>query len=963
MGSSLIFASHPVHVESVVAVVNIAEPLCCIFFCLAYMLYWLTYDIACGYHSSQGFAFTNLKKSWTLNSIWVGVLLLSMVYVVVAILFKETGITILGMVVGTSVLALLSHWIRKTFRLQKYYPTHAPYSGNHTSGSRERSGGKAVICTSTNVNCNCLEGTKSWYINHVAWIGLAVVVLVGYFVFRAYLVSEIPSVDIDSLSTTCRQGALTTFMDMTRDTLSMLYGIVIRPFFPSILGETGRSTASFYLDESQLIRKAENPFAFLDREEKVLSLLYLHFRYFFLLLWPIELSAEYAFDCIPKVSDWHDNGNYRVYNACAMYAFLFAVGVWGFYRMVYRPPSRVRSEAVLISLMFLVVPFIPASGVFLRLGTLLAERLLYIPSIGFCYLLCVMLLEISHPVCAVVQTLWHKIFRKGSSLRSQHFRRRYMFVYWGVLLPILYFYSARTIYRNRDWADDATLFTAALNVCPRSAKLRLQLAKMYINEGDYKTAEQHITIAKDIDPDFCDVGYQEALLNIVYYHDTDAAVEKLSESLHCAFTLTEAWKLLSNIWESQIKQSPGDFRVLEGIGNVCHKAGLYVMAVRQYQQATSAAFDQSKYLSALKLSVKAEKSLRNLFLEQYSDSLHGSELNSTLSLGMPDASVIATAGRKHELSWDTYRELECNTYSLGGVVRNVMYEKYVKASNPNDKKSKKTGSSKPLSSSILAEVNRAKQLMRMGIRPVCVFPIHNSGSEDYTLQNSVAGYPRVLIGTLSTRLASEYQAVLAEQRASISSLSDSLLREGADKMRELAEFTLDAARAYAQMYRVFSDVIGAELAESISGLGSQQIKELNLIHDQLGEALTSSLKFWVDAGEAYFKQQEYVHAQECFYQAITFDHLVEDDLEVDMGQSHLKSSCAVRYWYAHALAGEEGFALDSGRIRKAINLLEDTLSCAESGRDRTVTAEMKKLSTTQLTELKAHLEYLELASL
>ena len=79
------------------------------------------------------------------------------------------------------------------------------------------------------------------------------------------------------------------------------------------------------------------------------------------------------------------------------------------------------------------------------------------------------------------------------------------------------------------------------------------------------------------------------------------------------------------------------------------------MAVRQYQQATSAAFDQSKYLSALKLSVKAEKSLRNLFLEQYSDSLHGSELNSTLSLGMPDASVIATAGRKHELSWDTYR--------------------------------------------------------------------------------------------------------------------------------------------------------------------------------------------------------------------------------------------------------------------------------------------------------------------
>lgn len=40
-----------------------------------------------------------------------------------------------------------------------------------------------------------------------------------------------------------------------------------------------------------------------------------------------------------------------------------------------------------------------------------------------------------------------------------------------------------------------------------------------------------------------------------------------------------------------------------------------MMALRQYQQATSLAFDQKKYTSALKNSVKAEKALKKLFKE------------------------------------------------------------------------------------------------------------------------------------------------------------------------------------------------------------------------------------------------------------------------------------------------------------------------------------------------------------
>lgn len=39
-----------------------------------------------------------------------------------------------------------------------------------------------------------------------------------------------------------------------------------------------------------------------------------------------------------------------------------------------------------ISLALMIIPFIPASGLFVKLGFVIAERVLYIPSIGFCIL-------------------------------------------------------------------------------------------------------------------------------------------------------------------------------------------------------------------------------------------------------------------------------------------------------------------------------------------------------------------------------------------------------------------------------------------------------------------------------------------------------------------------------------------------------------------------------------------------
>lgn len=141
----------------------------------------------------------------------------------------------------------------------------------------------------------------------------------------------------------------------------------------------GGHGGSLYLGSSDLIRKAENPFAFLDgRKEKFLSMMYLHFRYLYVLLFPVELCAEYAFDCIQKVSDFADVRNIYTF---LMYGFVILLLIYEFYGLRQRCPKQLaaisrpsemqemsectmlKPEALLVALSWFVVTFIPISGV------------------------------------------------------------------------------------------------------------------------------------------------------------------------------------------------------------------------------------------------------------------------------------------------------------------------------------------------------------------------------------------------------------------------------------------------------------------------------------------------------------------------------------------------------------------------------------------------------------------------
>lgn len=110
------------------------------------------------------------------------------------------------------------------------------------------------------------------------------------------------------------------------------------------------------------------------------------------------------------------------------------------------------ATSVAASLGFLVLPFLPASNLFFYVGFVIAERILYLPSVGACLI-----------VGAAISGCYRIARRTGSRRRG-----RLVLLATVVLLCLM---SAKTLLRNADWYDEESLYRSALHVNPPKGKL------------------------------------------------------------------------------------------------------------------------------------------------------------------------------------------------------------------------------------------------------------------------------------------------------------------------------------------------------------------------------------------------------------------------------------------------------------------------------------------------------------
>jgi hypothetical protein len=305
----------------------------------------------------------------------------------------------------------------------------------------------------------------------------------------------------------------------------------------------------------------------------------LYYRYWELLFFPTIQSPEYTFNCIPAVESFDDPRSHYSFAACGivLVLVLFCVGriVWSWIRgdhllekeatahndvHISEATSSAASgskadpfvqfhEFTLLQLLsWFLISFFPITGIVFTLGTLLAERLLYIPSIATS-------LFLSYVVYLLIEWVFLTFFctrvttkhsekvsqalrtTEGKNISEEYngsvvyetitthtkvtmkrttvstFMTTIMLLLYGIIWSAaLYFHVTHLRAYNLTWYDDESLFLHAVKICPTSAKANLQLSKLYSSKQEWAMSWKHMMVSKQIDPDFCDTGYQEALL-------------------------------------------------------------------------------------------------------------------------------------------------------------------------------------------------------------------------------------------------------------------------------------------------------------------------------------------------------------------------------------------------------------------------------------------------------------------
>lgn len=192
----------------------------------------------------------------------------------------------------------------------------------------------------------------------------------------------------------------------------------------------------------------------LNWSEAGLSALALVGQYLGKLLWPMRLCAFHIFHKSSIALDPRVLAGLAALLACAV-VFI----------MLLRP-ARMASFALL----WLLLTLAPVLNARWMANNVFAERYLYLPSVGFCWL-----------VAWGAARLW-----RSSSPRVARWRLR-LALALGLIAAL---YTARTVTRNRDWHDELSFCTQTVACAPEAYLIRTNLGKVYWDRGDLQGAER-----------------------------------------------------------------------------------------------------------------------------------------------------------------------------------------------------------------------------------------------------------------------------------------------------------------------------------------------------------------------------------------------------------------------------------------------------------------------------------------
>ena len=199
----------------------------------------------------------------------------------------------------------------------------------------------------------------------------------------------------------------------------------------------------------ELIPMVDNPLADLPAQWRILNALGVAWKYVGLQIYPATLSADYSYNAIPVTRSW-------MVLLPALLATLLVVFLW-------IGAALRRQSPLIVAGGIYFVAFSTTANILIPTGTIMGERLAYLPSAGFCLL---------------AAWIWsHLPLRRRTSAL-------------GLLVLIVGALAMRTVFRNANWRDDLTIAQATVEAVPESVKARNNLGGQYMDRGQIGMARE-----------------------------------------------------------------------------------------------------------------------------------------------------------------------------------------------------------------------------------------------------------------------------------------------------------------------------------------------------------------------------------------------------------------------------------------------------------------------------------------
>ncbi|OCT86252.1 protein O-mannosyl-transferase TMTC1 [Xenopus laevis] len=179
-----------------------------------------------------------------------------------------------------------------------------------------------------------------------------------------------------------------------------------------------------------------------------------------LLLAPITLCYDWQVGSIPLIHSIWDVRN--------VLTLLLVVILGSLALHCLASLKRAPRREVLVGLLFLIFPFIPASNLFFRVGFVVAERVLYMPSMGFC-ILCV----------------------HGLKVLQSHVGQRRSLTLTLCFLVLLLLFSCKSVSQSECWRSREALFRSGVQTLPHNAKVHYNYANFLKDQSRKDEAITH----------------------------------------------------------------------------------------------------------------------------------------------------------------------------------------------------------------------------------------------------------------------------------------------------------------------------------------------------------------------------------------------------------------------------------------------------------------------------------------